>query len=134
MWGRARNTASATPASHSASRSWKASSVDPRERPRDAVAHGTRLARGAAATHGRDHVELPDGVRHLEGLRDDHAQRLAREVVLERASVDGDAPGAGPDPHPGDRRLAPPGSIKPVEHCGHQRTSDLVDPGIATGC
>src|SRR3989475_1719000 len=108
--------------------------VEPRERPGDAVADRARLARRAAATHGGDHVELADGVRHLERLCDDHAQRFTREVVLERASVDRDAPGAGADPHPGDRRLAPPGPIEPVEHCGHQRTSDLVDAGITTGC
>src|SRR3954469_22107220 len=42
------------------------------ERLRDAVAHGARLAREAAACDRHDHVELAGAVRHMQRLLQDH--------------------------------------------------------------
>src|SRR5262249_25699082 len=54
---------------------WRAELVvEARQGAREAVADGAGLTRRAAARNGADHVELADGTRHLEGLRDDHAQ------------------------------------------------------------
>src|SRR5690348_13399999 len=82
-----------------------------RQRAGEPVPDGSRLARRPAALHGHQQIELPHGVRDGERLRDDHAQRLAREIVLERALVDDDASGPGLDPHASDRRLAPSGAV-----------------------
>src|SRR5690554_2769850 len=57
------------------------------ERAGDAMTHGLGL-RGRSAT-GDVHldVELP-GLRHgLKGLRDDHAEHVVREIILEGAAV-----------------------------------------------
>src|SRR5690606_19090295 len=62
--------------------------VDVEERARNAVAHGLRLRGDAAAAHRRGHVVLALGLDDLEGLLDDHPQRLAREVVRKLAAVE----------------------------------------------
>src|SRR5947207_9605495 len=93
--------------------------VETRDGARQSVADRAGLAGGAAALDRHEHVELSDGVRDRQRLRDDHPQRLAREVVLEGAAVDDDASGAGLDPHTGHRRLAPPSAVEPVEHGRH---------------
>src|SRR3546814_12664713 len=49
------------------------------QRLRDAVQHGARLAREAAALDGRDHVILANAFGQTEGLVDDEAQRRTRE-------------------------------------------------------
>src|SRR6185503_6320289 len=60
------------------------------ERPRDAVAHGARLARLAAAEDVHLDVERLGVVRELEGLAHDHAAGLAREEDVHRLVVHGD--------------------------------------------
>src|SRR5262249_12635033 len=58
--------------------------------PGDAEAQGTGLARGApSADGGVDVVGVP-GRRQPEGLGRDHAMGGRREVLLDRAPVDGD--------------------------------------------
>src|SRR5213594_2400362 len=89
---------------------------------REPVANGAGLAGRAAALDGDEYVELADGVRDRQRLRDDHPQRLTREVILECAAVDDDASGAGLDPHARHRGLAPPGAVEPVEHSRHLST------------
>src|SRR6267142_5243691 len=101
--------------------------VEARDRAREPVTDGASLAGGPAALHGGEHVELAHRVRDRQRLRDDHPQRLAREVVLERAPVDDDMPGAGLDPHAGHGRLATPGAVEPVEHSRHLPTLRRLD-------
>src|SRR4029077_16545869 len=72
----------------------------------DPVADGPGLPGRAPATHVDQDVELAERVRQLERLGDDHAQRFAREVVLERSPVDDDPALTRPDPDACSRRLA----------------------------
>src|SRR5262245_15729065 len=96
--------------------------VEARQGPGNTVAHGPGLPAGAATGDGHQDVDLPEGVRHLEWLRDDHPQRLPREVVFEGAAVHDDPPRPRPHPHAGDRRLPAPRAIEPI-HDRHQRVS-----------
>src|SRR5262245_38645739 len=59
--------------------------VVPDQRAGNPVAHRSGLSGRSTAAHVDGDIELPLGARHLEGLRDDHAQRLPGEVVLDRA-------------------------------------------------
>src|SRR6266571_2551767 len=79
---------------------------------------GSRVARRPAAAHIDRGVEGSKGVRQLERLRDDHAQRLPREVILEWATVDQDAAASRPEPHPRHRGLPPSGTVE-LRRCGH---------------
>src|SRR5262249_62369626 len=88
--------------------------VAARQRARQSVTHRAGLPRRASAADRHKDVELPDRARHLEGLRDDHAQGLAREVILERPPVHDDPTGARPDPHSPDRPLPTACRPKPV--------------------
>src|SRR5688500_6108598 len=97
--------------------------VEARKGARQTVADGAGLARWPAALHRHQQGELPHRVRDGQRLRDDHAQRLAGEVVLERSLVDHDAAGARPDPHPRDGCLAPSGAVEAIEHSRHHRAS-----------
>src|SRR5262249_46247882 len=78
---------------------------------------------------------LPDGARHLEWLRDDHAQGLAREIILEGPPVDGDATLARPEPYASDGGLAPAGAIETLGD-GHHRAPfcPASVSGSASGC
>jgi hypothetical protein len=78
--------------------------VEQLERARDAVAQRIGLAGDAAAVQRRGDVVAPDAVHGLERLVDDHARRLAREVVLERAPVHAHLPGADLQAHARDLR------------------------------
>src|SRR5215475_11693369 len=100
--------------------------VELHERPGQAVSHGAGLPGGPAAADGGEHVELPQSVLDLERLGDNHAERFAGKVVLEGATIDDDAPAAGPQPHAGHGRLPPAGAVEAVDHGGHQRASPLV--------
>src|SRR5438067_7498397 len=52
--------------------------VEARDGARESVPDRARLAGGTAALDRHEHVELSDGVRDRQRLRDDHSQRLAR--------------------------------------------------------
>src|SRR5213593_4254045 len=62
--------------------------VEARDGARQSVPDRARLAGGAATLDRHEHVELSDGIRDRERLRDDHPQGLAREVILEGTAVD----------------------------------------------
>src|SRR5690606_29512016 len=78
---------------------------------RNAMAYGLGLGCDAAAVHVHHHVELPLLLEHVEGLPHDHAQGLAREVVLGSATVDHDLALTGLEKHPCDRGLAAARSV-----------------------
>ena len=67
------------------------------------MAQGLGLAGHAAAGAVGLDVELVEHPDQLEGLLHDHLQGLAREVVLEGTTVDGDLTGTGVDAGAGDR-------------------------------
>src|SRR4029450_5618829 len=104
------------------------------------AAPGPGLAGRAAAAHVHDRVELADGVRELEGLRDHHPQRLAREVFLEGAPVDQDAAASGAEPDAGHGGLAASGSVEASDdgHGAPQRARSRIASGsgfwAACGC
>src|SRR6185436_13074953 len=60
------------------------------ERAGDAVAHGARLARLAAAVDVDADVEARERVGELQRLAHDHAPRLAREELVDGPAVDRD--------------------------------------------
>src|SRR5262245_3513392 len=96
--------------------------VEACDRTRQPMAHGTGLTGRAAPLDGDEDVELADGVRDRERLRDDHPERLTWEVIFEGPAIDDHAPRTRLDPHASDRRLAPSGAIEPVEHRRHLST------------
>src|SRR5262245_6408354 len=90
------------------------------ERAGYAVAHRSGLSGWSTAAHADGDIELLLGARHLEGLRDDHAQRLPGEVVLGCAAIDGDATRSGLDPHARHRRLAPARAVCAIDNRHHR--------------
>ena len=70
-----------------------------------------RLARHAAAGHGRQDVELVGGFGQQQRPANLRAQRFGREERVERPVVDADGPGAGAEKHAGGGCLAAPGSV-----------------------
>src|SRR5262249_25288424 len=109
--------------------------VEADERTSDAVAYRPCLSSRPAAADTHENVELPDGIRDLERLGDDHPQRLTRKVVLEGAAIDGDAPLPRPQPHARDGCLTPARAVEPLDD-GHQRPpfGPANDAGSAAGC
>ncbi len=93
---------------------------------------GPRLSRRPAAAHVDGGVELPDGIGQLERLRDDHAQRLAREVILEGTPVDQDATRAGPQPYARHGGLPPSRSVK-LRCCSHALSSRIPAGNLELG-
>src|SRR5262249_37646615 len=89
------------------------------ERPRDSVANRARLAGRSTATHVDQGIELPHRAGELERLTDHHAERLAREVVLEGPAIDDDVASAGLEPHASDRGFAPSCSVI-LSHANHK--------------
>src|SRR5437764_4810716 len=85
--------------------------VELHERARDAVAHGTGLACGAAARDVDDDVKLACRVGERQRLADDHAQGLVGEVLLESLAVDLYLARARPQVDARGGSLAPPGSV-----------------------
>src|SRR6185295_18367850 len=81
------------------------------ERAGDAVAHGARLARLAAAVDVDADVEARERVGELQRLAHDHAPRLAREELVDGPAVDRDRALARPEIHPRHRALAPPRAV-----------------------
>src|SRR5699024_9658508 len=75
-------------------------------RTRDAEAQRAGLARGAAARDAGDHVVAAGQLEERERVVDELLVQLVREVVLERAAVDGERAGAGDQAHAGDGLLA----------------------------
>src|SRR5688572_3828323 len=80
--------------------------VEHLERARDPVAQRIGLAGDPAAVQRGGDVVAADAVHGLERLVDDHARRLAREVILERASVDAELSRADAQAHASHRGLA----------------------------
>src|SRR5690606_30853744 len=96
--------------------------------------HGLRLRGDPAAAHRRGHVVLALGLDDLEGLLDDHPQRLAREVVRELAAVDRDLALAGLQEDARDRVLALAGAVRTAvdRRLGHRvPTSPSLTPRAA---
>src|SRR5947209_1887250 len=91
-----------------------ASSASGAQRARDAVTHGAGLAGDPAAFALHVDVEPRERLRHLERLADDHLQRRAREILVDRALVDRDDALAEREPHPRDTALAAAGAVKVV--------------------
>src|SRR5436190_4531678 len=77
-----------------------------KQRPADAMAHCLRLGADAAAGAGRVDVERCRHLGDREGRARRHAVERVREIVLERAAVDGDGAGAGAEEDAGARALA----------------------------
>src|SRR3954466_5837239 len=78
---------------------------------RDAVAQRAGLGADAAAVHAGDDVHAVLVADGLERLADRAAQRLAREVHVQRLAVDRVRAVAGLEDHAGDRRLALAGGL-----------------------
>src|SRR5690606_13237037 len=85
--------------------------VDLVQRAGDAEAHGPGLAGRAAAVEAHDHVEAALELEDRERVVDLLLVQLVREVVLERAAVDGPLAGAGDQADTGDRTLATAGAV-----------------------
>src|SRR6476619_3347087 len=83
--------------------------VDRVERTGHAQAQRAGLAGDAAAVDAGDDVEAAHQVGVHEGLVDDLLVQLVREVVVERAAVDGPLAGARDEAHAGDGLLAAAG-------------------------
>ena len=103
------------------------------ERPGDAVAQRAGLAADAAAVQARAHVEALGLLGHDQGRGDDGAQVAAREVLLERASVDSDRAAARRQRHAGDRGLALAGAAIGRGLC-HRSQSLRIARAAALGC
>src|SRR4051812_30540424 len=73
---------------------------------RNAVTHGTRLARQTAAGDRADDVVLAGAGRGDQRLLDQHPQHRAGEIDFDFTGVDDDLAGAGLDPDAGNRVLA----------------------------
>src|SRR6185436_17518154 len=85
--------------------------VELQQRAGDPVPYGARLAGRPATAHIDGGIELAQRARELQRLADHHAQRLAREILLEGAAIDQDIAAAGLEPDAGDGGLAPAGSV-----------------------
>ena len=72
---------------------------------------------------------LADRGGDLERLADDHARRLAPEVLVCWAIVHGDVTLSEPNHHARDRRLALSGSLEHVRFCTHRVLSILQVSG-----
>src|SRR6185312_5104726 len=81
------------------------------QRAADAVTHRAGLARETAADHGAINVVLSRAVRHLEGLRDDHAQHRPREIHRRIPVVDNHLASPARQPDARDRVLALAGGV-----------------------
>src|SRR5439155_20680593 len=73
----------------------------------NALANTAGLAREAAAMHANEHVEPVAHFRNLQGREHGAAVLVLREVVVERAIVDDDLPGAIGEADARHRRLPP---------------------------
>ena len=82
-----------------------------RQRLRDAVTHGTRLARQTAAGNRADDVVLAGTGCCDQRLLDQHAEHRTGEIDFDVAGIDGDLAGARLDPDAGDRVLALAGGV-----------------------
>src|SRR5687767_10774899 len=80
--------------------------VEGDERARDSELDGAGLAVDAAASHGREHVELLAHFRQQQRPLHLRAQGVGRKVALELAMVDGDGARAGAEEHAGGGCLA----------------------------
>lgn len=78
--------------------------------PGDAHLAGSGLPRRTAPRHGDLHVDRPATLRFFQPDQHVVPLVLVDEVVLQRASIDGDVPLAGADAYPRHRRFAPAGS------------------------
>src|SRR6185295_13480669 len=77
----------------------------------DAVAHGARLARLAAAIDVDTDVEGIERIGQHQGLAHDHAPGLTRKKFVDGAAVDGNRALAWPQIHPRHGALAPSGTV-----------------------
>src|SRR3954464_5761157 len=89
------------------------------ERAADAVPDGAGLTRQPAAADVHEDVDLAQLLDHLEGLLEHHLARLAAEVLVESARVDGELTRAGLHAHAGDRFLAATGCVDEQFLRGH---------------
>src|SRR5690606_22518197 len=105
--------------------------VDLEQRTGDAVPDRRRLRRHAAAADVHRDVEASLDLGDLERLVDDHARRLAPEVVLERTIVHHDAPLARTQPDLGDRALALAGGLKDLTLLCHGVVQSCAGTGVA---
>src|SRR4028119_1924031 len=81
------------------------------ERAGDAVGNPAGLAGGAAAIDVDENVELAGRFRQLQGLANDHAQRLIGEILVEVFLVDLNLARAGAQVDARRRSLAPSRSV-----------------------
>src|SRR5690606_12500989 len=81
------------------------------ERAGDAVAHGTGLAREAAAGDGGDDIVLAAAVRRFDGLLQVHLKNRPGEILGELLVVHRDLAGARLHPNAGDGVLALAGGV-----------------------
>src|SRR6476620_2435302 len=87
------------------------SRLEVRQSLRDAVTHGTRLARQTAAGDRADDVVLAGARGCNQRLLDQHAQHRSGEIGLDLTGVDDDLAGTRLDPDAGNRILALAGGI-----------------------
>src|SRR6476619_465861 len=95
---------------------------------RDPVADGAGLAGGPSARHPYEDVELLGRVHGQERLLDDHLQDVVREVLVERALVDGD--GAGARDQPDARHRGFPATRGRVLDCDRQFAAVVRGPAV----
>ena len=90
--------------------------VDLAEGAGDAVAQGFGLTGHAAAGAASLDVVLVDHLDQLERLLHDHLQGLAREVILEGTTVNGNLPGTGVEAGTGDGVLSFSSAVSEIAH------------------